>query len=377
MPEQPKLEQALESVKQKIKRYKGRNRSIGEENTKATLIEPVIEALGWDIRDVEDVHREYRANPQDKPVDYALQALRKPRLFIEAKGLGQDLSDRKWVSQVLSYATVAGVGWCVLTDGDAYRFYNATVPLDADKKLFCEVNLSEAEPQKAAEMLSLLSRASLDGDLLDAYWKAHFVDRRVKQTLDDLVSEQDNRLVRLLRRELSDLKPAEIADSLNRLDTRIEVPAAWALVASETTTNQHAGSEATQTDSQPAAPSDTRPKTYKSSSTAIAPGDSKKVYGVSLKEIIDAGVLSAPIMLFRTYRKTKLQATLNPDGTIEFNGERYQVPSNAASAARTSVTGQTGLHSNGWSFWRYTDSTGKTRKLADARANYLAGPSAR
>jgi hypothetical protein len=28
------------------------------------------------------------------------------------------------------------VEWCVLTDGNEYRFYNASVPLDADEKLF-------------------------------------------------------------------------------------------------------------------------------------------------------------------------------------------------------------------------------------------------
>ena len=102
-----RLRQVLRDVTAKIRRYQGK--SIGEQNTKASLIDPVLEALGWDIRDFEEVHREYKAKPKDKPVDYALQMLRKPRLFLEAKGLGEDLSDRKWISQVLWYATVAGV----------------------------------------------------------------------------------------------------------------------------------------------------------------------------------------------------------------------------------------------------------------------------
>ena len=63
-----------------------RERSIGEQNTKAMLIEPVLEALDWDVRDWDDVQREYKVKPKDKPVDYALKISRMPKLFIEAKG---------------------------------------------------------------------------------------------------------------------------------------------------------------------------------------------------------------------------------------------------------------------------------------------------
>src|SRR3954463_7013898 len=106
-----KLQGAIRSVVEKIRRFQDRN--LGEQNTKASLVEPVLEALGWDIRDPDEVHREFKPVPGDKPVDYALAILRKPRLFVEAKGLGEMLSDRRWIAQVLGYATVAGVEWCV------------------------------------------------------------------------------------------------------------------------------------------------------------------------------------------------------------------------------------------------------------------------
>ncbi len=137
--ENQRLRETLQDVAAKVRRYQ--TKRIGEQNTKASLIEPVLEALGWDIRDFEEVHREYKAKPQDRPVDYALKLLRQARLFIEAKGLDENLADRKWISQILGYATVAGVAWCVLSDGDRYRFYNATAAVDAEEKLFCEVKL--------------------------------------------------------------------------------------------------------------------------------------------------------------------------------------------------------------------------------------------
>ena len=68
---------------------------------------------------------------------------------------------------MLSYAVVAGVEWCVLTDGDAYRFYNAVAALDADEKLFCKLRLSDGYDEEAARTLSLISRRNLQENLLD------------------------------------------------------------------------------------------------------------------------------------------------------------------------------------------------------------------
>jgi len=135
--------EVLNEIRSKIAKF--RDRGLGEQNTKASMIEPVLEALGWDVLDPDEVHREFKANSKDCPVDYALKLFRKPQLFVEAKGLGENLSDRKWIAQVLGYATVAGVEWCVLTDGNHYRFFNATAAVDAEEKLFREVRISEAK----------------------------------------------------------------------------------------------------------------------------------------------------------------------------------------------------------------------------------------
>jgi predicted type IV restriction endonuclease len=82
----------LDTLKQcveRLDRYRRPSQRVGESNTKAGLIEPIIAALGWDVLDPDEVHREYRRRPADNPVDYALLLSRTPRLFIEAKGLGE------------------------------------------------------------------------------------------------------------------------------------------------------------------------------------------------------------------------------------------------------------------------------------------------
>jgi predicted type IV restriction endonuclease len=45
----------------------------------------MLQALGWDLYDPEEVNREYRRRGADNPVDYALLLLRTPRLFAEPK----------------------------------------------------------------------------------------------------------------------------------------------------------------------------------------------------------------------------------------------------------------------------------------------------
>src|SRR5688572_8395811 len=141
IPAMTDLDEVLKQVQQRIARY--RDHAPNEQNTKSSLIDPVLRALGWDTEDFEEVHREYKPKPTDNPVDYALFILRTPRLFIEAKALGGTLHDRRWANQIMGYAAVSGVEWVVLTDGDEYRLYNAHAPVPIEEKLFRAVRISD------------------------------------------------------------------------------------------------------------------------------------------------------------------------------------------------------------------------------------------
>src|SRR5690242_7779745 len=66
------LSEALLKVRKRIQQVRDRKEGIGEENTKATLIDPILSCLGWDLQELDEVSREYKRRPQDNPVDYAL-----------------------------------------------------------------------------------------------------------------------------------------------------------------------------------------------------------------------------------------------------------------------------------------------------------------
>ncbi|HOK45264.1 MAG TPA: hypothetical protein PLK67_05000 [Bryobacteraceae bacterium] len=78
------LTETIGIVLRRIQQIRDRKESIGEQNTKATLIEPVLAALGWNLQEIDEVRREYRRKPQDNPVDYALFLNRTECLFVEA-----------------------------------------------------------------------------------------------------------------------------------------------------------------------------------------------------------------------------------------------------------------------------------------------------
>jgi predicted type IV restriction endonuclease len=346
----PNLAECVEAVGAKARKHK--ERGLGEQNTKAAMVEPVLEALGWDIRDPEEVHREYRPTGRDSPVDYALKLLRKPRLYVEAKGLGESITDRKWVTQVLGYAIVAGVEWCVLTDGDEYRFYNATAAVDAEEKMFCSVRLTAASRDDAVGTLSLLSRANLEQNLLDTLWISHFVDRRVKTALREMLATPSKAVLKLVRQQVPKLSPKEITESIRRLDIRIESPA-FAMP-------------------RPAAvKAPTSAKPAKSRKKARA---HKASFNASLGDLIGAGLLKPPVRLFRKYKGHMLEATLESDGSVTFGGTAYKTCSTAAEVARSTVTGRK-MNTNGWSFWQFEDGAGKKHELDTVRKAYLAANS--
>jgi hypothetical protein len=358
------LTSVLPKLRKRIHKIQNRNENIGEQNTKAALIDPLLAALGWDVEDIDEVSREYRRKSQDNPVDYALFMLRSPRLFVEAKGLEKDLSDRKWISQVLGYATVVGVEWCVLTNGDEYRLYNAHAPVDVEQKLFRVVRISDSDQEEyTLETLELLSKEKMGDNLLNVLWKAHFIDRHVGRTLGELLQNDDASLIRLIRKRTPELTPSEIRESLKRADIRIDFPVVS--VSSQ--------SSAREVDDELISPVEVVEKTKQGSKTLNIPG-------VKVGDLIRTSLVEPPLKLEKIYKGAHLEAEIQPDGTIVFDGDSYRSLSLAASYARKTIIGapegRKYPQTNGWVFWKYHDrESGRLEEVDVLRQRYLNGQS--
>jgi len=350
------LEQALATVRERIARHQREN--IGEQDTKAALIVPVLRALGWDVEDLEDVKLEYRRRPSDNPVDYALFLLRTPRLFIEAKSLGSHLDDGKWAAQILAYATVAGVEWVALTDGNEWRIYNSHAAVPVEQKLFRVVRVADPDGH-AEQTLTLLTKAQMADHLIDALWKSDFVDRQVRDALGHLFApEPDPSLVRLIRAKASGLSPTEVRASLGRLRATFDFP----IVAARAVERLAPVKEPAPARPGPAPVVESGPKHV---------GDGTPWRLVMLAQLVDGGLVRLPLDIAHRYRGTQLTAQIEDASRISFGGTVYDSLSMAGAVARRSVVGPPAgreyPQTNGWTFWQYRRADGTLGVLDELR----------
>jgi hypothetical protein len=211
----------IESLQAKLERH--RKGDLKEIPTRTIFIDQLLQALGWDIRDPDEVELEC-PTIDGKSVDYALKINRKPVLFMEAKPLSDPLTDVKSITQVVGYAANAGVEWCVLTNGVIYKVYHSTEKAEAPEKLLFEVSLDPKENkgmsiQQVAERFSRLSRDAMAKGVLDEIGEEIFTVGKIRKALDKIFMEAPNLLVRLVRSTIGDdtIKPAQVKKALTRL----------------------------------------------------------------------------------------------------------------------------------------------------------------
>ena len=117
------LKETIESLRECIQTH--RAYLAGDETrTRQALIDPMLGALGWDVRNPAQVHLEYRGT-SGKP-DYALFSQGKVVALIEAKKLKVPNSRIK-VGQVIKYArdkVLTSLKYVVWTNGDHWQIWS-------------------------------------------------------------------------------------------------------------------------------------------------------------------------------------------------------------------------------------------------------------
>jgi len=108
-----------------------------EPGTKAKLITPFLEALGWNKFDNDEWRFEYTDSKTEKRVDYALFAedSESPAVVVEAKRVGKGLHEGE--PQIYDYLRIFSADYGVVTNGKSYRIYR---------------NYPEKKPERVAEV---------------------------------------------------------------------------------------------------------------------------------------------------------------------------------------------------------------------------------
>ena len=194
--------------------------AANEANTKALLIEPLLGALGWSPTDLDVVEREVKVF-DGTFLDYALKVAGASRIYVEAKAIGGNLDDPKFIAQTVNYANNDGILWCVLTNGLRYRVYKTNEPVAMDQKLLFEVDLDDVtEPvSERARLLRLVSREAVQDGSLDAFGDRMFTDTRVRKALAALAASAPAPFLAAVEQELG--HPTVPPDGLRRSLARV------------------------------------------------------------------------------------------------------------------------------------------------------------
>jgi len=153
----------------KIKKLVETDPNRNEADTKAKIVGPMLEQLGWSFIG-DEIQLEYpiKFGTGTSRVDYALTIDQRPVVFVEAKPLSSDLTsvDSK---QILDYGRHEHVQWCVLTNGKEVEIYNTELGEDEKKALVDKVTLQDFIEKKY--VLKYISKDSIKSGKTREYAK--------------------------------------------------------------------------------------------------------------------------------------------------------------------------------------------------------------
>lgn len=174
--------------------------------TREMAVIPLIDALGWDTFNLDEVAREFSVR-SGRP-DYCLRTQARNLVMIEVKRTGTEFS-KDHEDQLLRYAFDEGVPLAVLTDGLVWWLYLPTAEGTWERRRFFRINFREQPSADAAAALyRFLNRDGLVSGKAQEEARREFEsqerDRRVRAALprawQRVLGDPDS----LLREELAD-----------------------------------------------------------------------------------------------------------------------------------------------------------------------------
>ena len=153
------VEEEIRRVRQQLTEYPKSDYRYNEATTRNVVINPMLEALGWDLRDFDKCG--YEIDPKGelwgkRPADYVLGAPSgRTVIVIEAKQMYNSLATEREEEQLAGYAEGLLSGVAVLTNGTDWYIYNLRMRGSFSDKLVGEVNLLECNIPEAAQTLHM------------------------------------------------------------------------------------------------------------------------------------------------------------------------------------------------------------------------------
>jgi len=155
---------------------------VKEAHIRQSLIDPLFESLGWDVRNTAMTAPQYReVIPEDsldveghqKAPDYTFRVGQTPKFFAEAKRCGVNIgADPAPAYQLRRYGWSAKVALSVLTDFEEFGVYDCTLrPRPSDKASHARIQYLRFDeyPDRWRELWDVFSREAVWSGAFDQY----------------------------------------------------------------------------------------------------------------------------------------------------------------------------------------------------------------
>ena len=202
-----------------------------EAATKQVVILRLLDVMGWNQYDVDQVTPEYPV--EDGKVDYALRLANNNKVFVEVKRAGENLSGHQ--GQLLNYSFKHGVRLAVLTNGLTWWLYLPLREGDWEERRFYSIDILKQEASEiASRLIDFLSRENVRSgaaveiaeNLHESLQRGKIIDETLPRAWESLISGPDDLLVDLIDEtveRLCGLKPGP--EPIRRfLDEKAKLP---------------------------------------------------------------------------------------------------------------------------------------------------------
>jgi type I restriction-modification system DNA methylase subunit len=221
--------EAREKIEQLIDKFR-REQAAGvisqynESETKTGFIEPLLQALGWNTQDRNEVGLEEKIS--GGRVDYSLKIRGSPKIYIEAKPPRARLTKAEAISQAITYGyNKRSVPWVLLIDFQELRLFDVTIrPNRRNLEAGLRLDLAYDRFLERFDDLWLLSKESVESGLLDRSLLSKKLDR-LRRPVDKEILEDMKRWRELMAKNIyknhPDMTEAQIKENVQRILDRI------------------------------------------------------------------------------------------------------------------------------------------------------------
>jgi type I restriction-modification system DNA methylase subunit len=223
---QSKARERIQEIIEKFRREQaaGQINQYNESETKTGFIEPLLQALGWNTQDRNEVGLEEKIS--GGRVDYSLKIKGSPKIYIEAKPPRAKLTKPEAISQAITYGyNKRSVPWVLLTDFHELRLFDVTIrPNKRNLEAGLRMDLTYDHFLEKFEDLWLLSKESVESGLLDRSLLSKKLDR-LRRPVDKEILEDMKRWREVLAKNIyknhPDMTEPQLKEDVQRILDRI------------------------------------------------------------------------------------------------------------------------------------------------------------